>query len=279
MMALLDVPDLVMMKVIKYCSHNLEDIHSLRVVNKRLQEFIDINWNHLFHTDLFITNSGVNNKLDLSKPVLNMVISVKQVSLHNDEFEVTKLNAQEICNGDNFLIIEDDSGKREPLVVVPRAETALALLENSLVKLNLRNLLSLEIKFDGHNCFKYPYHYILLHKELKKIPSLKQLMLSVDFLCGYCTEYVANIGTNCPQILFLNITNMVHHSKFDLDIFVPLSTAIFETFSKESNRRQTLVSCIPVHLLPEIQDWAEEGEHYVQVFASQRNMVTLKFGG
>lgn len=223
-MTLLNIPDLVMMKVIRLCSQDLLDIYSLRMVNKKFCFFIDQNWSMLFNEYLTVSNEVTDKEpagVDISKPVLNLKINIQRDNYDDDSYNVVKLNTLDACDSDQYLIFENEDGKREPLIITPQWDTGVAELERLLGALNLRNLQSLEIKFSSWNCFNYPYHTFLLHPALSLSASLFRLKLRVNFLCGYCSEYVAKVGEVFPTIRRLDVTNISPISQSGLAILVP----------------------------------------------------------
>lgn len=281
-MSLLNIPDLVMMKVIRLCSRDLLDIYSLRRVNTKLCVFIDQNWSRLFNEYLTVSNEVTDKEpagVDISKPVLNMTINLQRENYDDDSYNVVKLNTLDACDSDQYLIFENEDGKREPLIITPQWDTRVAELERLFGALNLRNLQSLEIKFSSRNCFYYPYHTFLLHPALSHSASLVRLKLRVNFLCGYCSEYVAKVGEVFPTIRRLEVTNISPISQSGLAILVPLSSMIFETFSREAGVRRTVVTNIPVQCMEQIWEWGETGHHQFQVIPQSLDLVTLNFGG
>jgi len=273
-----DLPDLVLLKVLQKCSENIEDIYNLRATNKHLCRFIDQNWRFLFNINLVLSNFPRCLRIDMSKPVLNLKLNILLENFKDREFyNVVQVDSISACETDKYYIYEDELGKRLPLIIKPTEFSNISELEFTLARLNLNNLHSLDLIFEGFTCFRYPYHVILLNSRLKS-QFLKQLRLDVNFLCGYCTEFVANIQSTFPQLKLLDISNVVQTDSSSIDVMICLSLTIFERFAKDGRLRKTLVRNIPFQCLEDLDECKELGELTFQVLPHSDTCVTLQFG-
>jgi len=279
-MDLPDLPDLVLFKIMALCSQNIEDIYCLRQTCSKICTFIDQNWHYLYYTDLMLENGDRSGDHAVSKPVLNLKLNLFQENYNQKEYDVTFVESIAACENEDYFIYEDENGKRFPLIIKPRESTRISKLEKLLTNFNLTNLQTLEIKFQGVNCFRYPYHVLLLNNNLKS-SSLKKMILSVNFLCGYCTEFVANIQQNFPNLQLLEITNVPLHDTRSLDIMICLSLRIFEKFDRDSPIRKTIVQKLPVYLLADLEDLADQEDQRMfsyKVLPETADFATLQFG-
>ena len=276
----LPLPDLVLMKVLCYCSQNIGDILSLRETSKQFCSFIDQNWCSIFNITLILSNVNRDTKpiVDISKPVLNLKLRVLRENYNEKEYDVVQVDSIAACENDDYYIYEDDLGKRLPLIIKPSEFTNISKLEKLLTDLNLNNLQSLDISFEAaRNCFSYPYHVVLLNKHLKN-RCLKKMKLDVNFLCGYCTEFVANIQDYFPNIELLEITNIVQRDQKSIDVMICLSLCIFEKFHRDSSVRKTLVKNIPLQCLASLDDCRDKWQFTFQVLPYSASSVALQFG-
>merc|ERR1719369_424770 len=193
-----------------------------------------------------VLSNVIGSRANMStKPVLNLKLVVLVENFWDKEYEVFHVDSVSACENNDYLIYEDSQGKRLPLIIKPSNKAVISKFEENLSNLNLNNLLSLEIGFEGRNCFKYPYHLVLLNGQYKT-GCLKKLKLDVNFMCGYCTEFVANVQDTFPKMKELDITTVIDdHSS--VDVMICLSLSVFENFQRDSWLRKTLVHNIPIH--------------------------------
>lgn len=277
-MILSELPELVLIKVVTFCAENIEDIQRLRETCSKICLFIDQNWPHIFHMNLVISNAGKSyDCIAISKPVLNLKLDILQENFNQEDYDVIHVDSVAACQSDDYYIYEDDDGKRLPLIIKPKQFANISKLDKLLTDLNLNNLLSIDISFQGVSCFRYPYHVLLLSNKLK-ISTLKKMKMDVNFLCGYCTEFVANIQETFLNIELLEITNILQRDNSSLDVMICLSLRIFEIFDRDSSRRKTVVHRIPVHVLTDLQEFKAQGMFSFKVLPESAQFATLQFG-
>eukprot|EP00090_Calanus_glacialis_P027051 TRINITY_DN42567_c0_g1_i1.p1 TRINITY_DN42567_c0_g1~~TRINITY_DN42567_c0_g1_i1.p1 ORF type:complete len:277 (+),score=48.36 TRINITY_DN42567_c0_g1_i1:53-883(+) len=276
-MTLSGLPELVLLKVLCFCSENIEDIQSLRETCNQICRFIDQNWSYMFNIHLVLSNVSSDTIVPWHKPVLNLKLNVLQENYNHKDYDVIQVDSIAACENDNYYIYEDDNGKRLPLIIKPRKLANISKLETLLKDLNLNNLQSLDISFQGVSCFRYPYHVVMLNSQLRS-RCLKKMKLDVNFLCGYCTEFVANIQENFLNIELLEIMNIVQRDPSSIDVMICLSLRIFEKFHRDSFMRKTIVQRIPLQVLPDLEESRDEGQFTFKVLPESAQFVTLQFG-
>ena len=279
-MILSDLPELILLKIASLCSQNIEDIFSLRISCRKICGFIDQNWHHIFHINLALGNGDKYVDLVISKPVLNLKLEICQVNYYSKDYDVTYVESMAACEKEDYYIYEDENGKRTPLIIKPKKFSNISKLESLLSDMNFNNLQTLDISFQGINCFKYPYHALLLNNKLWA-ESLKKFILGVNFLCGYCTEFVANIQQKFPNLQILDILNIPQSESRSSDIMICLSLRIFEKFDRDSPIRKTVVRRLPVHLLGDLEDLNNQADHKMfsyEVIPETAQFVALQFG-
>ena len=77
---------------------------------------------------------------------------------------------------------------------------------------------------------------------------MKKLKVKINFLCSYCSEFVANIQEKYSNLNCLEIEN-IQSDNHNAEIMVCLSLTIFERFQRDIQQRKTIVKRIPVHVL------------------------------
>ena len=279
-MILSDLPELILLKITSLCSQNIEDIFSLRISCRKICVFIDQNWHHIFHINLALGNGDKYVDLVISKPVLNLKLEICQVNYYSKDYDVTYVESMAACEKEDYYIYEDENGKRMPLIIKPKKFSNISKLESLLSDMNFSNLQTLDLSFQGVNCFKYPYHALLLNNKLLA-ESLKRFILGVNFLCGYCTEFVANIQQKFPNLQILDILNIPQSESRSSDIMICLSLRIFEKFDRDSPIRKTVVRRLPVHLLGDLEDLNNQADHKMfsyEVIPETAQFVALQFG-
>jgi len=279
-MILSDLPELVLLKIVSLCSQSIEDVFSLRQTCSKICSFIDQNWHRVYHINLSLGNGDDCVDLATSKPVLNLKLEICEVNYNIKDYDVTFVDSMAACEKEDYYIYEDENGRRVPLIIKPKKFSNISKLENLLTELNLNNLQTLDISFQGVSCFRYPYHVLLQNNDLKT-ESLKKCKLGVNFLCGYCTEFVANIQQNFPNLQILEILNIPQSETRSSDIMICLSLRIFEKFDRDSPIRKTVVRRLPVYLLGDLEDLTNQADQKMfsyEVIPETAQFATLQFG-
>jgi len=274
-MSLTDLPDLILSKIFEFCAEDIQDIHNLRETCSYVCHFIDRSWDQLYTNSVLLNNFNTISGTCIFKPVLNLKLDIFEENFHLNDYDVTYVETFSVSDIEEYDIVEDNDGKRLPLIIKPKEEAHIFQLEKALDEINLINLQSLDICFKGINCFKYPYHSLLRSRTLGST-YLKKLKVKINFLCSYCSEFVANIQEKYSNLNCLEIEN-IQSDNHNAEIMVCLSLPIFERFQRDIQKRKTIVKRISVHVLSLLEESNPDNLLLYLVVPESAHFVSLVF--
>lgn len=188
-----DLPDLVMLTVLKMLRSNISDIENLSIVNQNFHTIVQESYPSLYYTNLEINNLNTFN-LNLDKPVLGLKVvcsQERQVTGEQDEL--------------NMFVGRPHSHAIQGAAIDSKSQTA--YLKTLLRKLNLSMVRKLEIVTEGGDqCSTFPYHDIR-NSVLERISleNLEELVININFMDLDCREFLLLFKKTGDGFTFKNL--------------------------------------------------------------------------
>ena len=76
------LPDLVLIKLLKFLRKSVADINNLKYVNRRLYKLVTNYYNILYYNQLNIDNQTINKEIKYSRPILSLCMTCHAESMN-----------------------------------------------------------------------------------------------------------------------------------------------------------------------------------------------------
>jgi len=128
---LLTLPDLVMVKILKFLMHNVNDVENLAFTNRQLKYFVQDNFANLYYDDLKIDNKSFKTNLKNMKPILSLELCIHVEANTCPKYEINP----------EFFRPEDNS----PILMIIHPQSTSAILQKNIPTLNFKLLRKLTL--------------------------------------------------------------------------------------------------------------------------------------
>jgi len=252
-MNLLELPDLVIIKLIKLLRYHVLDLYNFSMTCKSVSELISHNFDILYYENLTLTNGTNPSKIDTTKPVLNLRLEIVKEPDSRQELAKHDFNRA-------ALIFNEELEQRSPPVeMVPARGSKTEALLKVLSTLNLSMIRALDIALVGsEDCSVYPYHQFigLNHAAFKGIKrcNIKRLTISVKFMCSICTDFIMDVLRVFPQLEELTFNSLSSGTIYEED-WDALRRYVFLALAKSCTLRKGYVRNIPRECAVEVGKW------------------------
>ena len=82
------LPDLVLLKILKLLQSSLEDVNSLKHVNRTFQNIVKDNFHLLYYEHLCIDNKTINFSIKLGRPILKLKMTCHAEALTMPRYNI-----------------------------------------------------------------------------------------------------------------------------------------------------------------------------------------------
>lgn len=82
------LPDLVLLKILKLLQSSLEDVNSLKHVNRTLRNIVSDNFHLLYYEHLCIDNKIINFGIKLGRPILKLTMTCHAEALTMPRYHI-----------------------------------------------------------------------------------------------------------------------------------------------------------------------------------------------
>jgi len=131
MISFLNLPDLVLVKILHLLMPNVVDVENLSFTNKQLKYFVRDNFASLYYEHLKIDNKTFDAGLKKSKPILSLELGIHTETHTCPKYEINP----------EFFRPEDNS----PILMIIHPKSTSAILQRSIPLLNLKLLRKLTL--------------------------------------------------------------------------------------------------------------------------------------
>jgi len=261
-MNLLDLPDLVLIKLIKLLRYHVIDLYNFSITCKSVSDLISQNFDILYYENLTLSNSSHPAKIDKTKPVLNLRLEI--VKEPDSNYESAKDEFNRAVN-----VFNDELEQRNPPVeLVTKKGSKTETLLNVIATLNLSMIRALDIALiDSEDCSLFPYHQFLglNHAAFKGIKrcNIKRLTISVKFMCSICTDFIMDVLRMFPMLEELTFNSLSSGTIYE-DDWDALRRYVFLALAKSHTLRKGLVRNIPRECAVEVGKWINVLKHTIE---------------
>lgn len=252
-MNLLDLPDLVLIKLIKLLRYQVIDLYNFSMTCKGVSDLISQNFDILYYENLTLSNAIYPAKIDKTKPVLNLRLEI--VKEPDSNYETAR---DEFSRG--ALVFNDEFEQRSPPIeMVPKKGSKTEALLEVISTLNLSMIRALDIALIGsEDCLVYPYHQFLglNHAAFRGIKrcNIKRLTISVKFMCSLCTDFIMDVLRMFPLLEELTFNSLSSGTIYEED-WDALRRYVFLALAKSHTLRKGFVRNIPRECAVEVGKW------------------------
>jgi len=261
-MNLLDLPDLVLIKLIKLLRYHVIDLYNFSITCKCVSDLISQNFDILYYENLTLSNAAHTAKIDKTKPVLNLRLEVVKEPDSNDESARDEFNRA-------VNVFNDELEQRNPPVelVIKKGSKTETLLD-VIATLNLSMIRALDIALiDSEDCSVFPYHQFLglNHTAFRGIKrcNIKRLTISVKFMCSICTDFIMDVLRMFPMLEELTFNSLSSGTIYE-DDWDALRRYVFLALAKSHTLRKGLVRNIPRECAVEVGKWINVLKHTIE---------------
>jgi len=255
-MNLVELPELVLIKIIKLLRYHVVDLYNFSITCKGVSDLISHNFDILYYENLNLSNSVFPAKIEKSKPVLNLRLEI----VGEDDSDYKKTATSEF-NRAAALVFNDEVEHRSPPQeeMVPKKGSKTEALLEVISTLNLSMIRALDIALLGtEDCLVYPYHQFLSlnHAAFKGIKrcNIKRLGISVKFMCSLCTDFIMDVLRMFPMLEELTFNSISSGSIYE-DDWDSLRRYVFLALAKSHTLRRGYVKNIPRECAVEVGKW------------------------
>jgi len=252
-MNLIDLPELVLLKLIKYLRYHVIDLYNFSLSCKFISDFISENYDRLYYEKLVLSNAIFHSKIDRTKPVLTLKFEIAK-----EPESVYKSAEDESSRG--TLVYNDEFEQRAPPVeMVPKKGSKTEALFAVVSSLNLSLIQTLDISLHNtEDCMVYPYHQFLglNHSSFKGIKrcNIKRLFVNVKFMCSVCTDFIMDVLQMFPMLEDLTFHSLSSGTILEED-WDSLRRYVFLALAKSHTLSRGFVCNIPRECAIEVGKW------------------------
>jgi len=131
MTSLLNLPDLVMVKILRFLMHNVNDVENLSFTNRQLNYLVQDNFASLYYEDLKIDNKSFKSNLKKMKPILSLELCMYVEGYTCPKYDINP----------EFFRPEDNS----PILMIIHPQSTSAILQKNIPTFNLKLLRKLTL--------------------------------------------------------------------------------------------------------------------------------------
>jgi len=253
-MNLVQLPDLVLIKIIKLLRYHVIDLYNFSITCKSVSDLISQNFDILYYENLTLSNAVFAAKIEKTKPVLNLRLEIVSESDSNCETARSEFNRA-------ASVFNNGLQHRSPpqLELVPKKGSKTEALLGVISTLNLSMIRALDIALLGsEDCLVYPYHQFLSlnHAAFKGIKrcNIKRLTISVKFMCSLCTDFIMDVLRMFPMLEELTFNSLSSGTIYEED-WDSLRRYVFLALAKSHTLRRGYVRNIPKECAVEVGKW------------------------
>jgi len=252
-MNLLELPELVLIKVVKLLRYHVVDLYNFSITCKSVSDLISQNFDILYYENLTLSNSVFTAKIEKTKPVLNLRLEIVSEAGSNNETAKNEFNRAANVFNTGF------QHNSPPLELVPTKGSKTEALLEVISTLNLSMIRALDIALLGsEDCLIYPYHQFLSlnHAAFKGIKrcNIKRLTISVKFMCSLCTDFIMDVLRMFPMLEELTFNSLSSGTIYEED-WDSLRRYVFLALAKSHTLRRGYVRNIPKECAVEVGKW------------------------
>jgi len=252
-MNLLELPELVLIKLIKLLRYQVIDLYNFSITCKSVSDLISQNFDILYYENLTLSNAIFPAKIEKTKPVLNLRLEIVKEPDSNYETARGEFSRAALVFNDEF------EHRSPPIELVPKKGSKTEALLEVISTLNLSMIRALDIALLGsEDCLVYPYHQFLglNHAAFKGIKrcNIKRLTISVKFMCSLCTDFIMDVLRMFPQLEELTFNSLSSGTIYEED-WDALRRYVFLALAKSHTLRKGFVRNIPRECAVEVGKW------------------------
>jgi len=252
-MNLLELPDLVIIKLIKLLRYHVLDLFNFSMTCKSVSELISHNFDILYYENLTLSNATNPDKIDETKPVLNLRLEIVKETYSSQEPAKDEFTREALIFNEEFV------PRVPPIEMIPGKLSKTETLLEVISTLNLSMIRALDIALLGsEDCTVFPYHTFLglNHQAFQGIRrcNIKRLTISVKFMCSICTDFIMDVLRMFPQLEELTFNSLSSGTIYE-DDWDALRRYVFLALSKSSTLRKGYVRNIPRECAVEVGKW------------------------
>eukprot|EP00092_Neocalanus_flemingeri_P002297 GFUD01002452.1.p1 GENE.GFUD01002452.1~~GFUD01002452.1.p1 ORF type:complete len:335 (-),score=80.96 GFUD01002452.1:127-1131(-) len=253
-MNLLDLPDLVLIKLIKLLRYHVLDLYNFSMTCKSVSDLISQNFDILYYENLTLSSASHPIKIDRTKPVLNLRLEIVKEPDSNFESAKDEFNKAALVFNDEL-----EQRSQPPTEMVPKKGSKTEALLDVISTLNLSMIRALDIALIGsEDCLVYPYHQFLglNHAAFKGIKrcNIKRLTISVKFMCSICTDFIMDVLRMFPLLEELTFNSLSSGTIYE-DDWDALRRYVFLALAKSNTLKKGFVRNIPRECAVEVGKW------------------------